>query len=90
MRANNVSLTCLSTSPGEEESKAWAASCNMPEVVAITNAAGTPRARSVPHHESQPALREEVEVVEVAPYFPSGPVIGSNLPTFQFRHFLGK
>ena len=42
MRANNVSLTCSSTSPGEEESKAWATRCSMPQVVDITSAAGTP------------------------------------------------
>jgi len=42
MRTSNASLTCLSVSPGEEESNACAASCNMPQVVDITSAAGTP------------------------------------------------
>src|SRR5215203_2616105 len=42
MRVTNVSLTWASTSPGEGESKARAASWSMPQVVAITRAAGTP------------------------------------------------
>src|SRR5215208_5548248 len=41
MRANNVSLPWASTSPGEE-AKARETACNMPQVVDITSAAGTP------------------------------------------------
>jgi hypothetical protein len=42
MRATNVWLTWASTSPGEEEPKARAADCSMPQVVDMTRAAGTP------------------------------------------------
>src|SRR3712207_8974773 len=40
----------------------------------------------VPHHKSQPTLREEVEVVEVSPHFPSRSVEWRDLPAFQFGH----
>ena len=82
MRANNVSLTRPSTSPGEEESKAWATACSMPQVVDITKAAGTPLPVR-PHHESHSTLREEVEVVEVSSHLPSWLVVGGDLPTLQ-------
>src|SRR5215203_26785 len=36
--------------------------------------------RCVPHFESQPTLRERVEVVEISPYFPSGSVKWRDLP----------
>jgi hypothetical protein len=42
MRANKVSLTYSSTSPGEEASKVFETACNIPQVVDITSAAGTP------------------------------------------------
>src|SRR5215203_2261393 len=45
-------------------------------------------ARCVPHHDSQPTLREKVEVVEVAPHFPSGLVVGRDLLALQLGHFL--
>src|ERR671916_975291 len=47
-------------------------------------------ARSVPHNHSQPTLRKEVEVVEVAPHFPGGPVVWKDLPTLHFGHLLGQ
>ena len=34
----------------------------------------------VPHHKPHSTLREEVEVIEVSSYFPSGLVVGSDLP----------
>jgi hypothetical protein len=42
MRASNVSLTRDSTSPGEEEPKAWATALSMLEVASATRAAGIP------------------------------------------------
>src|SRR5215217_4911166 len=49
---------------------------------------GHPLARCVPHHDSQPTLREKVEVVEVASHFPSGSVVGRDLPALQLGHRL--
>jgi hypothetical protein len=40
MRTDNASLTRLSTSPGESED--WATARSMPQVVAMTRAAGMP------------------------------------------------
>src|SRR5215211_8310334 len=48
---------------------------------------GHPLARCVPHHDSQPTLREKVEVVEVAPHFPSGSVEWRDLPALKLGHF---
>jgi hypothetical protein len=59
----------------------------MPQVVDITSAAGTPLPVGVPHHQSQPILREEVEVVEISSHLPSWLVVGSDLPAFQCGHF---
>jgi hypothetical protein len=42
MRATNVSLTWASTSPGEEEPKAWATALSMLEVALTAKAAGVP------------------------------------------------
>src|SRR5215217_1351594 len=47
-------------------------------------------ARCVSHHDSQPTLRERVEVVEVASHFPSRSVVGRDLPALQLGHFLGE
>src|SRR5215212_7658278 len=51
---------------------------------------GNPLARCVPHHDSQPSVREKVEVVEVTSYLPSWPVEGRNLPALKFGHALGE
>src|SRR5215203_5696902 len=45
-------------------------------------------ARCVTYHESQSALREEMEVVEVSSYLPGGLVDRANLPSLQLRHLL--
>src|SRR5215208_3866091 len=45
-------------------------------------------ARCVSHHDSQPTLRERVEVVEVSSHFPSGSVVGRDLPALQLGHLL--
>src|SRR5215208_3295606 len=49
---------------------------------------GYPLARCVPHYDSQPTLRERVEVVEVASHFPSGSVVGRDLPALKLGHLL--
>jgi hypothetical protein len=53
----------------------------MPQVVAITNAAGTPLPVASPRDYSQAALRKEVEVVEVTSDLSSGLIVGRDLPT---------
>ena len=80
MRATNVSLTWASTSPGEEESRARAASCNIPQVVDITNAAGTPLPVASPTTSPSRPSRQEVEVVEVSSHLSSRLVEGGDLP----------
>src|ERR687890_1200097 len=49
-----------------------------------------PLARCIPHHESEPTLREEVEVVEVPAYLPGWLVVGRDLPALQGGHLLRK
>src|ERR671911_2412336 len=49
-----------------------------------------PLARCIPHHESEPTLREEVEVVEVPAYLPGWLVVGGDLPALQGGHLLGQ
>src|SRR5215211_198430 len=89
MRATNVSLTRSSTSFGEEEPNACETACSMPQVVAITSAAGTPLPVASPTTSpSRPS--EEVEVVEVSSYLASGLVEGRDLPALQFGHLLGQ
>src|SRR5215211_7774091 len=89
MRANNVSLTWASTLPGEEESRARAASCNIPQVVDITNAAGIPLPVASPTTPSH-TFREKVEVVEVSSHLSSRLVEGGDLPALQLGHLLGQ
>src|SRR5919112_2409960 len=45
---------------------------------------------SIPHHEAQPTLREQMEVVEVAPNLPSWLVAWRDHPTLQGGHLLGQ
>src|SRR5918996_4905687 len=45
---------------------------------------------SIPHHYSQPTLREQMEVVEVAPNLPSWLVAWRDRPTLQGGHLLGQ
>src|SRR5215207_1732734 len=45
---------------------------------------------SIPHHEAQPTLREQMEVVEVAPNLPSWLVAWRDHPTLQGGHLLGE
>src|SRR5215208_7654881 len=47
-------------------------------------------AGSIPHHEAQPTLREQMEVVEVAPNLPSWLVAWRDLPALQGGHLLGE
>src|SRR5215216_3320202 len=47
-------------------------------------------ARRVSHHKSQPAFREEVEVVEVTSYLSGWLVEGGDVPSLQGGHILGQ
>ena len=88
MRANNVSLTWASTSPGER---------GVPELSGeLQHTAGGghhqrcrhPLARRVAHDHSQPPLGKKVEVVEVSSHLSSRLVEGGDLPAFQLGHLL--
>src|SRR5215208_4112280 len=47
-------------------------------------------AGSIPHHEDQPTLGEQMEVVEVSSYLPSWLVAWRDHPTLQGGHLLGE
>jgi hypothetical protein len=68
MLGKSTSLTPWSISAGKVW--LWAARRNMPQVVDITSAAGTPLPVASPTASSHLACREGVEVVEVPAYLP--------------------
>ncbi|MDF2702815.1 MAG: hypothetical protein K0S10_1761 [Rubrobacteraceae bacterium] len=47
-------------------------------------------AGGIPHHEAQPTLGEEVEVVEVSSYLSTWPVEWRDLPALYLRHRFGE
>src|SRR5215208_475197 len=89
MRANNVSLTCSRTSPGDEESKAREASCSMPKVVDMTRAAGTPLPVTSPTTSPRRPPDKRWKSKKSS-HLTSRLVVGGDLPALQLGHLLGQ
>src|SRR5215207_3634145 len=88
MRTNNASFTRLSTSPGGRRVRCLSGKLQHAAGGGHDQGRWHSLARRVPHHEAQPILGEEVEVVKVAPSLPSWLVVGRDLPALQCGHFL--